>query len=77
MPGGRFACPRTERRTLMVVLGVDAHKRTHTIVIIDERSRRIARRTINATTADHLALMTWAQALWAVRLPASVASLGT
>ncbi len=55
----------------MVVLGVDAHKRTHTIVVIDERGRRIADRTINATTADHLALMTWAQAhgeerLWAV-----------
>ena len=40
-------------------------------MIIDERGRRIADRTINATTADHLALMTWAQAhgeerLWAV-----------
>jgi transposase len=55
----------------MVILGVDAHKRTHTIVVIDERGRRVAHRTINATTVDHLALVTWAEAqgedrLWAV-----------
>jgi transposase len=55
----------------MVILGVDAHKRTHTIVIIDERGRQTAQRTINATTADHLDLLAWAEAhgderLWAV-----------
>ena len=52
----------------MVVLGIDAHKRTHTIVAIDERGRQIAHRTINATTADQLALVTWAQALGEERL---------
>jgi transposase len=55
----------------MVILGVDAHKRTHTIVVVDERGRQIAQRTINATTVDHLGIVTWAEAhgderLWAV-----------
>ena len=52
----------------MLVLGIDAHKRTHTIVAIDERARKIAQRTINATTDDHLALVAWAQALGEDRL---------
>jgi transposase len=55
----------------MLILGVDAHKRTHTIVAVDERGRQIAQRTITATTADHLALLAWAEQfgderLWAV-----------
>jgi transposase len=53
------------------LLGIDAHKRTHTIVAVDERGRRVAERTINATTADHLTVIAWAEALgddrrWAV-----------
>jgi transposase len=55
----------------MLVFGVDAHKRTHTIVAIDERGRRVGQRTIKATSDDHLALVAWAaqlgdQRLWAV-----------
>ena len=55
----------------MLVLGIDAHKRTHTIVAVDERGRQQAQRTINATTADHLAVIAWAESLgddrlWAV-----------
>ena len=55
----------------MLVLGIDAHKRTHTIVAVDERGRQKAQRTINATTADHLEVIVWAEALgddrlWAV-----------
>jgi transposase len=55
----------------MVTLGVDAHKRTHTIVAVDEHGRKIAERTIGTTTKDHLGLLRWAAQLgderaWAV-----------
>jgi transposase len=52
----------------MLVLGIDAHKRSHTIVAVDERGRPVAQRTINATTADHLGLVIWAETLGRDRL---------
>lgn len=52
----------------MLVLGIDAHKRSHTIVAVDERGRRQAQRTINATTADHLEVIAWAEGLGEDRL---------
>lgn len=45
----------------MVTLGVDAHKRTHTIVVVDELGRPLAERTIGTTTKDHLGLLRWAE----------------
>ncbi|HEX9034725.1 MAG TPA: IS110 family transposase [Streptosporangiaceae bacterium] len=55
----------------MVVLGVDAHKRTHTIVAVDGNGRKLAERTVGTATCDHLALLRWAAVLgpdrtWAV-----------
>jgi transposase len=56
----------------MLTLGIDAHKRTHTVVAVDELGRALARRTTSSTTTtDHLGLLGWAQALgeercWAV-----------
>jgi transposase len=55
----------------MVVLGVDAHKRTHTVVAVDQLGRRLGERTTGTTSQDHLALLGWAekfgqQRLWAV-----------
>ncbi len=56
----------------MVVLGIDAHKRTHTIVAIDDRGRELGRRTTAATTSDdHLEMVRWAtrfgpDRVWAV-----------
>jgi transposase len=55
----------------MLVFGIDAHKRTHTIVAIDERGRHVGQRMIKATSDDHLALVAWAcqlggERLWAV-----------
>jgi transposase len=54
----------------MVVLGVDAHKRTHTVVVVDQLGRRLGERTTGTTSQDHLALLGWAekfgQRLWAV-----------
>jgi len=54
----------------MVVIGVDSHKRTHTVVAVDEAGRKLAERTA-ATTADgHLELLiwsrTWPERTWAL-----------
>jgi transposase len=57
---------------LMVVLGIDAHKRTHTVVAVDEAGRQVGMRTTkSASTAAHLDLVRWAgrfgpQRRWAV-----------
>lgn len=46
----------------MVTLGIDAHKRTHTVVAIDEVGRQLGSKTTTGTTTDdHLALMRWAE----------------
>jgi len=44
----------------MVVLGADLHKRSHTVVVIDETGRKLAEKTIAATDAGHLELRRWA-----------------
>lgn len=45
----------------MLVLGIDAHKRTHTVVVVDEAGRKLGQHTTTATTtADHLELVRWA-----------------
>lgn len=55
-----------------VVLGIDAHKRTHTVVAIDEVGRQLGTKTtLSTTTEAHLELVRWAdrfgtQRRWAV-----------
>src|SRR5829696_2229406 len=45
----------------MLVLGIDAHKRTHTVVAVDDAGRKLGQHTTtSATTTDHLALVRWA-----------------
>lgn len=44
----------------MVVLGADLHKRSHTVVVIDEAGRKLAEKTVGATDAGHLELRRWA-----------------
>jgi transposase len=44
----------------MVVLGVDAHKRTHTIVAADELGRKLGEKTVAAATDGHLEALQWA-----------------
>ena len=73
---------------MMVVLGVDAHKRTHTIVACDEAGARLGEVTVAATTAGHLKALRWAasfeQRRWALedcrhlsrRLEAELVSAG-
>jgi len=43
-----------------VVIGVDAHKRSHTLVAVDEVGRRLAERTVAATSEGHLQALGWA-----------------
>lgn len=38
----------------LVVIGIDAHKRTHTMVATDAVSRRLAETTVEATADGHL-----------------------
>lgn len=45
----------------MVILGADLHKRTHTIVAVDEQGRKLAERTVAATPEGHLELRRWAE----------------
>jgi hypothetical protein len=55
----------------MMVIGVDAHKRTHTAVGVDQTGRQLSTKTIGATSKDHLSLLRWAteqsgDRLWAI-----------
>jgi transposase len=46
----------------MVTLGIDAHKRTHTVVAVDDVGRELGHKTTtSATTDDHLELLRWAE----------------
>jgi transposase len=55
----------------MTTLGIDAHKRSHTVVAVDELGRELGQRTTGTTSDDHLALVRWsarfgAERTWAV-----------
>src|SRR3970040_744426 len=63
--------PRWKETTPMVTIGIDAHKRSHTAVLVDEHGRELAQRTIGSRSSDHLELIAWArrqarERLWAV-----------
>jgi transposase len=55
-----------------IVIGVDAHKRTHTMVAVDAGGRRRGEKTVEATSAGHLSALRWAHSefgtniVWAV-----------
>ena len=54
----------------MVVLGTDAHKRSHTVVAVDEAGAEIGSLSVAATVEGHLRLVQWAgqwpQRRWAI-----------
>jgi transposase len=55
----------------MVIIGIDAHKRSHTLVVCDAQGRKLAERTTGTSSRDHLGLLRWAarygsERLWAV-----------
>lgn len=45
----------------MVTLGGDSHKRTHTVVAVDENGRQVGERTVAATASGHLEALGWAR----------------
>jgi transposase len=52
----------------MVLLGVDPHKDTHTVVAVDQAGRQLDQRSIPARTLAHGELVGWARMHWADRL---------
>jgi transposase len=51
----------------MITFGVDAHKRTHTIVAVDDHGKPLGQTTIGTTSKDHLGLVRWAARFGAER----------
>lgn len=45
----------------MVVIGVDAHKRTHTFAVVDEVGRELGNRTFGASAEGHREALDWAR----------------
>ncbi len=54
----------------MVTFGGDSHKRTHTLVAVDENGRQLGERTVAATPSGHMDALGWAgqwpQRRWAL-----------
>jgi transposase len=48
----------------MVMLGIDAHKATHTAVAVDDVGRKIGQRMVAATDTGHRQLLGWALGQW-------------
>ncbi len=50
----------TDRSRQLIIIGVDAHKSTHTFVAVDEVGRKLGQLTVKATTDGHLSAIEWA-----------------
>lgn len=54
----------------MVIVGADAHKRSHTFVAVDDLGRKLAEKTVASTSDGHLDALAWAsqwpQRRWAL-----------
>lgn len=50
----------------MVVIGVDAHKATHTLVGVDPGGSKLGELTVKATTDGHLKALDWARAQFGI-----------
>lgn len=44
----------------MIMIGAGSHKRTHTVVAVDDVGRRLAEKTVRTNTDGHLDLLAWA-----------------
>src|SRR5438094_8060719 len=45
----------------MVTFGGDCHKKTHTVVAVDENGRQLGERTVAATPSGHMEALSWAR----------------
>lgn len=43
----------------MVMIGTDSHKRTHTVVAVDDVGRRLSMKTVRTNSEGHLELVRW------------------
>ncbi len=43
----------------MAIIGIDSHKRTHTVVAVDEVGRRLGVKTVRTNSEGHLELVRW------------------
>src|SRR4030095_14767402 len=43
----------------VIVIGADSHKRSHTVVAVDQVGRRLGERTVATTSDGHLELLRW------------------
>ena len=48
----------------MVLLGVDPHKDTHTVVAVGQAGRQLGQTTVAARTSGHAELLGWAWHRW-------------
>jgi transposase len=46
---------------MVIVIGADVHKATHTFVAVDEVGRKLGEKTVKATTAGHESALWWAR----------------
>lgn len=44
-----------------VTLGVDAHKRSHTVVAVDAVGKKLGEKTVPSTSIGHTAALNWAR----------------
>ena len=58
--GPDITLTKEEIGIMMVVLGTDAHKRSHTVVAVDEAGAQIGELTVAATSDGHLRALCWA-----------------
>lgn len=47
---------------MVIVIGADVHKATHTFVAVDDVGRKLGEKTVKATTLGHDAALRWARA---------------
>jgi transposase len=52
----------------MVIIGVDAHKKTHTMCAIDDVGRKVGEKTVAAHTDGHLEALMWAREAFGVEM---------
>jgi transposase len=61
---GRYCCWERKWGGCLVVVGVDAHKATHTLVGVDAGGRKLGELTVRATTAGHIKALGWARSVF-------------
>ena len=51
----------TREAEKMIMIGAVSHRRTHTVVALDEVSRKVGQKTVSTDSEGHLQLLRWAR----------------